>query len=585
MKKLLALLILLTTPAWADLENPLNFREDDGSPDTYPYQVKVSNGTLTDNGDGTINITTGGGSGTPGGASTQVQYNQGNAFSADTALQWLEGPNTLVISRDAGQNISTDAVIISSDTGAALMKISHDGSIWLSSGAAFDPAGAGNNSIKIGRGSTAPSANQIVIGPQSTGGGADTIIIGQGTGIGTGSINGIFLGNDIVSTGAPDQVVCIGDLATCSSNTNSVCIGYDGTCDQIESVMIGTDANLGGAESIAIGRLAATTAANQLVFGGSTFEITDAYIGEGVTDASPVNTAINATGGSGSNIAGAALRVAAGKGTGNAAGGQLNLAISPRTTAGSNLQGLTDVIELKTSIDTVTITPLHPAMTGLVISGDLGQTGNLTNWENVNSTVLANVSPDGSAHFFALQLSTDLAAIEGGTGQNTYTKGDILVASSGTALTKLAVGTDGQILSADASQTTGVKWTNKPPFWFCGEHTTTRTGDFYMALGGDSSGTESSLQMNRMLYSGTFGRMIAVTRDSPGSTFAWTVTARKNTADTSVTCTIANDMRNCGDFSHTFSVITHDIVNMAFIETGTIASTTAEGFCIEFTPN
>lgn len=38
----------------------LNIRETDGSPSMYPYQLKVSNGTLTNNGDGTATLATGG---------------------------------------------------------------------------------------------------------------------------------------------------------------------------------------------------------------------------------------------------------------------------------------------------------------------------------------------------------------------------------------------------------------------------------------------------------------------------------------------------------------------------------------------
>lgn len=40
----------------------LNIREIDGDPSTYPYMLKVTNGSLTDNGDGTatLNITVGG---------------------------------------------------------------------------------------------------------------------------------------------------------------------------------------------------------------------------------------------------------------------------------------------------------------------------------------------------------------------------------------------------------------------------------------------------------------------------------------------------------------------------------------------
>lgn len=58
MKKLLALLLLLATPVYADVDNPLLFSQEDGSAIVVPYQVKVDH---TDNADGTITISAGGG--------------------------------------------------------------------------------------------------------------------------------------------------------------------------------------------------------------------------------------------------------------------------------------------------------------------------------------------------------------------------------------------------------------------------------------------------------------------------------------------------------------------------------------------
>lgn len=51
-----------------------------------------------------------------------------------------------------------------------------------------------------------------------------------------------------------------------------------------------------------------------------------------------------------------------------------------------------------------------------------------------------------------------LTVAEGGTGQTSWTKGDLLVTPGGTTLNKLAVGTDGYVLTADAASTNGVKW-------------------------------------------------------------------------------------------------------------------------------
>lgn len=70
MRKLLLLLAALTIPGalWAPVSEQLNIEETDGSPSTFPYKLKVSPGSLTDNGDGTATLSTSAGGG--GGAST-----------------------------------------------------------------------------------------------------------------------------------------------------------------------------------------------------------------------------------------------------------------------------------------------------------------------------------------------------------------------------------------------------------------------------------------------------------------------------------------------------------------------------------
>lgn len=49
-------------------------------------------------------------------------------------------------------------------------------------------------------------------------------------------------------------------------------------------------------------------------------------------------------------------------------------------------------------------------------------------------------------------------ANKGGTGQTSYNKGDVLVGQSTSVLTKLAIGADTFVLTADSAQSAGVKW-------------------------------------------------------------------------------------------------------------------------------
>lgn len=93
MKRGLLALLLLPSILWAPPNSsnpsgsnpPLKVQEEDGSPVGYPRTLKFSNGSVTNNGDGSYSITTssgggGGGSGTPAGSNGNVQYNNGGSF-------------------------------------------------------------------------------------------------------------------------------------------------------------------------------------------------------------------------------------------------------------------------------------------------------------------------------------------------------------------------------------------------------------------------------------------------------------------------------------------------------------------------
>ena len=73
-------------------------------------------------------------------------------------------------------------------------------------------------------------------------------------------------------------------------------------------------------------------------------------------------------------------------------------------------------------------------------------------------TLIYNIratASDGGGH---IQVAST-----GGTGQVSYTKGDILVAQSASVLSKLSVGGNGSALVADSNQSSGVKWAGVAP--------------------------------------------------------------------------------------------------------------------------
>lgn len=80
------------------------------------------------------------------------------------------------------------------------------------------------------------------------------------------------------------------------------------------------------------------------------------------------------------------------------------------------------------------------------------------------NTVVNDTNVTGSISGQALTLgwTTALSAARGGTSFASYTKGDLLCPSAATTMTKLGVGSNTQILTADSTATCGIKWAASP---------------------------------------------------------------------------------------------------------------------------
>ncbi len=171
------------------------------------------------------------------------------------------------------------------------------------------------------------------------------------------------LENEAVAVGngaqGDDSSVAIGGAAR--TENSSIAIGY------------GADTKTNGADSsIAIGRNAIATAFNQLVIGGSGFGITQAIIGNGVTNAAPSGFVLQGTSGSGANTAGASVTIAGGQSTGSANGGSINLQISAPAGVPSTLNTLTTVASLSGADGSALFKNAVDSATGFRIQNSVG---------------------------------------------------------------------------------------------------------------------------------------------------------------------------------------------------------------------
>ena len=133
-----------------------------------------------------------------------------------------------------------------------------------------------------------------------------------------------------------------------------------------------------------------------------------------------------------------------------------------------------------------------------------------------------NISTTADATFASLTLTSPLTIASGGTGLSTYTAGDLLYYSSGTALSKLAIGTNGQALTVVAGVPTwGAVSGSAHPF-LSASHSDTTTAS--VTQGAIITGQGATPTWS-LLGPGTSGQLLK--SNGAGADLAW-VTLTKN---------------------------------------------------------
>jgi hypothetical protein len=352
-------------------------------------------------------------------------------------------------------------VAIYDAAGTAITNISSAGtanSVLFQSSQSASPNWAGQSQLVVGGASTAANIQGGALGNIHYQTGANTtgfVTNAAGSGASvltqTGNAAPLFLGQSQLVVGgattaaqwqtARTVTFATGDVTGSFSISGSADVSNVALTIAANSVALGTDTTGNYAQSVAV-------AGSGLTLGGTVGEGTDFTVYSNGTSANTVSTLVFRDG------------------SGNFSAGTIT----------ASLTGTASIATSSVSSATTTDTS-----NTLYLLGSRSSTG----FAGTSVFVDSNISIKGFEILTGVWSGTAISAIEGGTGQISYTVGDILYASSTTALSKLAAGTAGSVL---ASGGPGVA-----PYWKV---------DATGGGGGTPAGSTSWLQYNN---GGSFG--------------------------------------------------------------------------------
>lgn len=265
-------------------------------------------------------------------------------------------------------------------------------------------------------------------GASGSGAMSDVVAVGYQAGLLNTQSQNTFIGSsagaaNIGGTGQTFVGYQAGTVATGGGNTligfqtgASITTGNFNTL--IGGSITGSTALVG---AIAIG-WQAIAANNTFVAGGTGGAINDVFFGRGITDATPTAYTLNGSGGSGSDISGANLQLAGGKGTGVASPGLVVLKYPLLTTTGSALQSLSTQSypvsatmftgsSVNISVDASTVGTTETTLLGTLVGSQSLEGGLLRVGRSIRITAVGFMSTSVSPATFRIRLKKGTTAI------------------------------------------------------------------------------------------------------------------------------------------------------------------------------
>jgi hypothetical protein len=250
-----------------------------------------------------------------------------------------------------------------------------------------------------------------------------------GRSVSTG-IYSIGVGSEITaSPGSPYFVTFIGHKLTLGTNSTEIIhIGSNNgstitTNNVTRTVAIGETLTYSGTvnASIGLGYGTVVTGSNNFIAGSSSYPVSNLYFGKGVTNATPTAYTINGTGGSGTDIAGAAVNIAGGKGTGTGIPGTIGIQFARAGSTGSSLNTLSDEWRASYSTtDTVTLgANIKTSTTALTSAASINALWTTATHASRTSAITLSTVDNAASLAERWRLSTNGA----GTGVSTTTTG------------------------------------------------------------------------------------------------------------------------------------------------------------------